>query len=376
MHHIEFSVNEAQNNISAHLDGQEFNLPALWLRERCQDPEHLDQVTEQRLFDPHQLMDELAITQIQQLDGNSIALSFSDGYSGHYNLDAFRADFDIWDGAPEAKPWVASTDKTPFYVEYSALETESGLIDALERFLTYGALILNNVPTETATVVNVAERFGNIRETNFGRYFDVFTRPDYIDLSGQSVPLGPHTDNPYRDPMPGIQMLHCIENQTSGGLSTLVDSLSVLQQLKEEDPEGYRLLSEVPVRYRHCDREIELIERRTMIQTDYMGKVTGVAYSPRLDYLPLLDQNDLVRFHKARKRLGQLFSDPRFEWRFRLEPGQLQMFHNTRVLHGRTGFDATEGMRRLQGAYIDLDAPKGRYKALKRKMALNTQESV
>ena len=46
------------------------------------------------------------------------------------------------------------------------------------------------------------------------------------------------------------------------------------------------------------------------------------------------------------------------------------MFHNTRVLHGRTGFDASEGLRHLQGAYIDLDAPKGRYKAIKRQLGL------
>ena len=148
----------------------------------------------------------------------------------------------------------------------------------------------------------------------------------------------------------------------------MVDSLSVLEQLKRELPEGYKLLSEVPVRFRHFDSDVDLIERRTIIESDANGRVTGIAYSPRLDYLPLLDNDDLVRFHRARKRLGQLLCSPEFEWRFRLEPGQLQMFHNTRVLHGRTGFDPNEGLRHLQGAYIDLDAPKGRYKALKRKL--------
>ena len=37
------------------------------------------------------------------------------------------------------------------------------------------------------------------------------------------MPLAPHTDNPYRNPVPCIQLLHCIENEVSGGLSTLVD---------------------------------------------------------------------------------------------------------------------------------------------------------
>ena len=42
------------------------------------------------------------------------------------------------------------------------------------------------------------------------------------------------------------------------------------------------------------------------------------------------------------------------------------MFDNDRVLHGRTGFDPEEGMRHLQGCYIDHDAPRSRYRVLHR----------
>lgn len=285
------------------------------------------------------------------------------------------ADFDNYDGTPIPKAWLSKDSKHHFNIEFDTLFNDTGLIIGIEKFLTNGVLIIDNVPKTSDALFDVAQRFGHVRETNFGKTFEVFTRPDYIDLSGQSVPLGPHTDNPYRDPMPGIQLLHCITNDTTGGLSTLVDSLSVLEQLKKEDPEGYELLSTIPVRYRHVDNEVELIERRTMIESDNTGRVTGIAYSPRLDYLPLLEESKLISFHKARQRLGQLLNAPEFEWRFRLEPGQLQMFHNTRVLHGRTGFDANEGLRHLRGAYIDLDAPKGRYKALKRKMEDSKQET-
>ena len=370
MQQVDFSVNEENTSISAIFQGKEYILPALWLRERCQDGVHLDQVTQQRLFDPHQLSDDLSLLKIEKQGEMQFQLTFSDGYSGSYDFSEFLADFDVYDGAPTPKPWVSESDKQNFYVDFNDLSSESGLFDALERFLTNGVLLVNNVPTTSDAVLDVANKFGNVRETNFGKRFEVYTRADYIDLSGQSVPLGPHTDNPYRDPMPGIQLLHCLENETSGGLSTLVDSLSVLKQLKAEDPEGYQLLSDIPVRYRHVDKDIELIERRTMIESDPSGIVTGIAYSPRLDYLPLLENDKLVIFHRARKRLGQLLSSPEFEWRFRLEPGQLQMFHNTRVLHGRTGFDASEGLRHLQGAYIDLDAPKGHYKAIKRQQEL------
>lgn len=365
---VKFRVDENQAQVLASIDGKEVALPALWLRERCQDPDNLDQVTRQRFFDPHQLDVDVALVRVEMKNETLANLSFSDGYSGDYNLSEFNDDFDLLDGDPADIPWKSDIDKSLFHVDMASLHTGEGLIKAIEIFLTYGLLIINNVPQERDAILDVAELFGHVRETNFGKYFEVFSRPKSNDLAYRSVPLGPHTDNPYRNPMPGIQLLHCLENQTTQGLSTLVDSLSVLRQLKQEQPEGYKLLSEVPVRFRHFDSDVDLIERRTIIESDANGRVTGIAYSPRLDSLPLLSKEDLVTFHRARQRLGQLLCSPEYQWQFRLEPGQLQMFHNTRVLHGRTGFDPNEGLRHLQGSYIDVDAPRGRYKAMKRKI--------
>ncbi|WP_342654975.1 TauD/TfdA family dioxygenase [Pseudomonas sp. F3-2] len=146
-----------------------------------------------------------------------------------------------------------------------------------------------------------------------------------------------------------------------GGLSTLVDSINVVSLLAEEDPEGYELLCSIPVRYRFVDKGTELVTHRPIINTDRQGRTLGVHYSPRLDALPLLDVQTLRRFHRARKRLGELFTDPGNEIRFKLAPGELMLFDNSRVLHGRTAYDPSEGHRHLQGCYIDLDGPRERY---------------
>ncbi len=365
---IQYTVRHDPISVIATAQGQSYELPALWLRERCQDEDNLDHATQQRLFNPHNLPEDLALTQASFIDAGQLSLVFTDGYSGLYDTDRFLPDFDKNDGTPEQKAWKADIDKSVFKVQLASLDSTDGLIDAIDRFITYGLIIIKGVPNEADAILRVAEKFGHVRTTNFGPYFEVYSRPNSNDLAYRSVSLAPHTDNPYRSPMPGIQLLHCLVNETSGGLSTLVDSLAVLKQLKEEDPEGFELLAKVPVRYRHVEREIELVERQTVIQTDYMGRVTGVTYSPRLDYLPLLSSSDTSKFHRARKRLGQLLSDPAYEWKFRLEEGEIQMFHNTRVLHGRTGFDTREGNRHLQGCYIDIDTPKGIYRALKRKL--------
>lgn len=367
MNAVSYLINEENASIAAICNQQRFDLAPLWLRERCQDGVNLDQKTNQRLFNPHALDENIRVVKLTQLAQNRVNIQFDDGYSGDYDLTKFDADFDLSDGIPAAKPWTNAIDKSQFYVDYPSLHTEAGMKHALETFFYLGAIIVKNVPRVSGAIFDVGNLFGHIRETNFGKLFEVVSKPDSTDLAYRSVSLSPHTDNPYRDPIPGIQLLHCLENKTSQGLSTLVDSLRVLEQLKVEQPEGFALLCRVPIRYRYVDSDVDVVERRPMIETDQFGNLIGLAYSPRLDFSPLLPEAELKIFHRARKRLGELLSAPEYEWCFRLEPGELQMFHNSRVLHGRTSFDPNEGLRHLQGAYIDLDGPKSRYRAIMNK---------
>jgi gamma-butyrobetaine dioxygenase len=370
MSQLSFRVEPGSAIVNVIANGKVITLSPLWLRERCQDKEYLDSQTQQRLFDPHALDPNIQVLSAEQVDDTRVRVEFSDGYAGDYSISAIAPDFDFDDGLPSPKAWTSDLDIGKIKFSYPSLDSKAVLFKAIETYLEYGALILTDVPTESESILQVAETFGHVRVTNFGKYFDVMSRPDSNDLAYRPVRLGPHTDNPYREPVPGIQLLHCLVNETSGGYSTLVDSLSVIQRLAEEDPRGVELLSHISVKFRFVDGDTELIERRPMIELDHQGCPTGVHYSPRLDYLPLLDDETTVAFHKARRRLGELFSDPAYELYFRLQAGELMMFGNNRVLHGRTSFNPNEGLRHLQGCYIDLDGPRGRYLSLKRTVAL------
>ncbi|SDF91767.1 gamma-butyrobetaine dioxygenase [Limimonas halophila] len=365
---VDFRVESQPPRVVARTAQGEMELPALWLRERCQDAQHLDPDTEQRLFDPHQLPDDLTLTEARD-EGQGMAwLAFSDGYAGRYRLAALTPEFDAQDGLPAAQPWDGSLDMDTVRVDWSRLGDREAMRQAVGTFLAYGFVVLYNVPTDSERILEVARTFGHPRETNFGTYFEVYSRPHSNDLAYRPVGLGAHTDNPYREPVPGIQLLHCLVNETSGGLSTLVDSLAVAEQLRTEDPEGLELLATTPVRFRFTDENEELIERRTIVNRDATGRMTGVHYSPRLDYLPVMDPESTRRFQRARRRLGELFADPAFEIRFPLGAGELMMFDNSRVLHGRTAYDPREGFRHLQGCYIDLDGPRSLYRSLGRSL--------
>jgi gamma-butyrobetaine dioxygenase len=346
-------------------DGDRTEVPALWLRERSRLPSQLDLVSEQRLFDPHRLDPELAIVDARA-DEAALWVRFSDGHEESFALDTLAASIDPDDGCPEPIAWTAALGQPPAHDWRTVSVDDEALFAALRDFITYGTIVVHDAPTTDQTVIAIAERFGYVRQTNFGRMFDVRSVPNSNDLAYRSVGLGPHTDNPYRVPVPGIQLLHCLVNETTGGWSTLVDAVAVTDRLRADDPEAFELLCSVVVRFRFRDDDTELISRRPIVARDHRGRVTGLHYSPRMDYVPLLDATSARAYQRARVRLAELLNDPAFEIRFCLDPGEAMVFSNDRVLHGRTEFDPSEGHRHLQGCYIDHDAPLSRYRVLAR----------
>jgi gamma-butyrobetaine dioxygenase len=346
-------------------DAGPVELPALWLRQYSAEASDLDDVTGQRLFDPHLLPVDLSLTSAEVVDGE-LRVGFSDGHASTYACERLLALQNLDDGVPAPVPWRAA-DGVPHVHAVASLDDPASERTVLEDFLVHGTVVLDGVPTEPGTILVAARRLGFVRETNFGALFDVRSMPGSTDLAYRAVPLSAHTDNPYRVPVPGIQLLHCLVNQTSGGLSSLVDGLAALEILRDEDPVGFDLLATVPVRFTYRDAGTEIVAVLPVIALDRTGAPTGLSYSPRLDEVPLLPADDLRRYQAARRRLSELLASPELAVEFLLEPGQLMVFDNNRVLHGRTTFDPNEGLRHLQGCYIDSDGPRTRYRVLSRK---------
>ena len=190
------------------------------------------------------------------------------------------------------------------------------------------------------------------------------------DRAYTSLALAPHTDNPYRNPVPCIQLLHCTENQVSGGLSTLVDGFTVTEDLKKENPDFYKILTEVKVKFKFVDKDVVLERWSELIQLNENKTFKQVKFSPRLDYVPVLDKNKLDLYYRARKKLSEMYNSKKYRIEFKLDEKDLLMMDNYRSLHGRTSFNNKEGNRFLQGCYIDYDSTEGKLNHLKRKLNL------
>jgi gamma-butyrobetaine dioxygenase len=361
----------ASNELSIEIArGNRFAIHPLWLRERCQDSKSIDLRTGQRLEDPSDLDLQLRLTSVTEVETGRYRIRFSDGHQADFLAREILAEALLPPGdhdCPPVRLWDGTLAEIP-RAQWVAQPTDEVEAAWLQPFLELGFIIFTGVPTESKTVLKVGSAFGFVRDTNFGAHFDVRSVPDANDLAYTSLFLDPHTDNPYRSPVPGVQLLHCLVNETTGGLSTLVDGFAAAEALRSQDPEGFYILTRTPVRFRFRDTDTELVRSSPLIEVDGTGGLQAINFSPRLDYVPLLQPQELTAYFKARKALDQLLRSPKYEIRFLLNSGDLMMMDNRRLLHGRTAFDPREGLRHLQGCYIDVDGPRSVYRVLRRRL--------
>ena len=356
------------NKVFFEKQGAKKEIHPFWLRERVNSENFLDQKTQQRLFDPTMLKNSSEISKVNISD-KFLEVSFKDGAYAKLVIEnilkEFEKDNELY--FINKISWKSDFQNNNIYKFNKNFFEEKIMYESLLDFYKYGFVIFENVPTQDNFIVNFANSIGSIRRTNFGEFFNVKSKPNPNDLAYTSLPLAPHTDNPYRKPVPCIQLLHCIENEVGGGLSTLVDGLAVTEELKKEHPSFFQILTEIKVRFQFVDDNVVLEDWAEMIQLDENKRLKQVRFSPRLDFVPLMDKEKLELYYAARNKISEMYNSEKFRIEFKLKPGDLLMIDNYRLLHGRTEYNANEGNRFLQGCYIDYDSTEGKLKHLKRK---------
>src|SRR5262249_55719466 len=188
----------------------------------------------------------------------------------------------------------------------------------LEEVLRSGAAVVTGLPAVPGGLVELIECFGTIRETNYGRLFDVRTVADPINLAYTGLALGAHTDNPYRDPTPGLQGLHCIVSDIDGGDSTLVDGLAVAEALRAQRPDDYRTLCTTVVGFRYASGDVDLRVQAPVLQVGADDALQQIRFNTRSCVPPAGSESD--DWYRAYRELGRMLRDPAFERRLRLTP--------------------------------------------------------
>jgi gamma-butyrobetaine dioxygenase len=314
---------------------------ALWLRDN--DPANRDARTGQRLRSLVDLPREPRLSAAESAPQGHLTLSWEDGATSVFPLRWLRA-FDRSlriASRPTRLPWMGQPATGFAWCDYTQwIENPASREDWLYYAGRDGLAFLRDVPLQAGAILDVAALIGFVRETNDGRVFDM-----------RSVALPVHTGNPYRDPVPGFQLLHCLSTAAQGGESIFVDGMAAAERVRAHDPDAFSTLHQTPILYRFQDAATDLIAERTMLEVDTEGQFRAIYYDDRsIAPLPLKGPR-LKKFYPAYRQLAELLRQEARLVIHRLQPGELVLFDNTRILHGRT---AGEG-RHLQGCYLDAD---------------------
>ncbi|WP_337091977.1 gamma-butyrobetaine dioxygenase [Mesorhizobium argentiipisi] len=284
-------------------------------------------------------------------------VSFPSSWLRAHAYDRKEARQPGWTGS-DIERWTKATmqNSVPRAAYADASRDSNVLRQWLAAVRSFGFAIMDGLPAESGALCKVADLFGYIRETNYGRWFEVRAEVNPNNLAYTNLGLQAHTDNPYRDPVPTLQILACIENTVEGGESSVVDGFAVAAALQAENPDGFRLLSSYPARFEYAGSSgVRLQSKRPMIELGPDGELICIRFNNR-SLAPAVDVPfaEMDKYYAAYRRFAELIEDPAFEVTFKLEAGQSFIVDNTRVLHARKAFSGS-GKRWLQGCYADKD---------------------
>lgn len=353
-----------------------------WLKENAVGQGGIDLATRECILDPADLTDDIEVkSAVVDNAGDLIVEWGHDGQRSVYHSGWLRHVADnnhrpnSW--LPEAQSWTTdSIGKVPRVDGSAAVESDEAILALLNNLMVHGACVLENSPTHEGYLLELAERIGPVRDSNFGRIWDV--RAD-INLAGDATTnttantglrLGPHSDLPTREVPPGFQFLHCLINDADGGESTLTDGAALVEALERDHPEEFELLYT-----RHWiffNRGPGIDHRWSAPIIDYLpgcDTPTIRAFYP-VRAFPAMANEDVGRCYDALRLFHKMADRPEFELKFRLTAGDIMCFDNRRVLHGRDAFTGS-GKRHLQGIYIDRDEIMSRGRALNRAAGSN-----
>ena len=352
-------------------DNSDSSYPFLWLREN--DPAGFHKDTNERMTDLTSIPLDISLTKAFIKD-DILMLNWSDSEnSTRYNLDWLyhhkpgkRASDPA---AIKKRCWRGGmgTDKLPTAKAKDLLQDDDALATWLENTQSFGLSLVTGLDARHDAGMEVAKRIGFLRETNFGTTFQVQSKPNPNNLAYTSVALPPHTDLPNQELPPGFQFLHCLANEAEGGGSTFADGLAIATDLRANDIEAFNMLSSVSIPFRFYDENTDIRSRKHVITLNLDGKISEICFNAHIaDFLDI-DPKLMKSYYRAYGKFMKMTRSNAYLISLRLAGGEMVVFDNRRILHGRDAFNPKTGFRHLHGCYVDRGEFESRLRVLKRR---------
>jgi gamma-butyrobetaine dioxygenase len=357
-------------------DGAVAEFAGVWLRDNL--PEDRDPHSGQRLVDIADLPARPLIRSAS-VAGDTVRIEWESETAAATFAVAWLAAQTVGDAAERLErvtaTWLhgASMDAVHDFAWASLAELRSdsaAKLRWLTRLLQTGVAFLSAVPSTESAILDAMGLVGRVCATNYGEVFDVRSVPLPENLAYSDLGLGLHTDNPYREPVPGFQALHALLAAPGGGESVFADGFALSNHLRAIDPQAFDVLTRTPVPFHYSSKDAELYAERPLIQLSCRGEINAVHYNNR-SIAPLrLEPRAAADFYRAYRRFAELLREPSHQLKFALRDGDLVLFDNQRILHGRSAFSSANHARHLRGCYLTRDSVYSETALLRRRMAI------
>ena len=326
--------------------------PNIWLRDHIKNTENWDFRTNQRKTFTANLAPDLKAVKGKILEnGKLLSITWSDSSSpakySHKFLLSYSEKKQL---KKNIKPWIGRDIKNQIYIDYNKIDKNKNFLNLLESLHKYGFAVIKNCKPNLKSVNKIANKIGYVRNSIFGGLWTFESDNKKADSAYSQEELRPHTDSTYSNDAPGLQLLLCCKYNAKGGASIMVDGLSIARELKKNHQKLFKTLTEIKVKGKYLGDGVDLEAERPVFRLNNSKEIVQVSFN-NYDRAPIdLPYKSTLEFYNAIKKFDQLANSKKYQWRHILRPGELLIFNNWRVMHGRGSFS---GKRKMAGCYIN-----------------------
>ena len=334
-------------------NNKEDNFLNIWLRDHARDEDSWDHRSNQRKIFTAKLDPKLHIKKaILKDNGKSVDILWSDlkkpiNYTSNFFLENSKKSQKINNNI---QIWDKKDIGEEIYTDFQNTITNDGFKEFLEKLYKFGFVVIQNCKTEMSSVEKIAKKIGYVRESIFGGLWSFESNNDMADSAYTQDELRPHTDSTYSNDAPGLQLLLCCHYEATGGESIMVDGFKIAEKIYKENKDLYTLLSEIEVTGQYIGDGVFLEAKRPIFKLNSNKELVQVSFNNYDRAAFRMDDEKTLKFYDAIREFDLIANNREYQWRHILKPGELLIFNNWRILHGRGSF---KGDRKMSGCYIN-----------------------